>query len=108
MERGLDKQGRWRDVTIAFRMSEAERDLLNAKIRLSGLNKQEYMIHRLLGWEIKVSGNPKVYKALRNQMKEIYEELQRIEAGQIMDDDLIELIRVVAVTLEGMKQEENT
>ena len=105
MERAMDNYGRWRSVTVAFRMSEEEKDLLDAKVRISGLSKQDYIISRLLEWEIKVYGNPKVYKALKDQMKEILEELKRIEAGQIMDDDLIQLIRIVSITLNGMKED---
>ena len=101
----MDNYGRWRSVTVAFRMSEEEKDLLDAKVRISGLSKQDYIISRLLEWEIKVYGNPKVYKALKDQMKEILEELKRIEAGQIMDDDLIQLIRIVSITLNGMKED---
>ena len=105
MERSMDNYGRWRSVTVAFRMSEEESELLDAKVRLSGLTKQDYIIGRLLGWEVKVYGNPKVYKALKNQMNEILDELKRIEAGQIMDDDLLELIRIVSITLNDMKED---
>jgi hypothetical protein len=105
MERVLDKQGRWRNKTVAFRMSPEEDELLEARVRLSGMTKQDYIIHRLQEKEIVVVGNPRVYKALRNQMEQIYVELQRIEAGQLMDDDLLEVIELVAVTLNGMKEE---
>jgi hypothetical protein len=46
-----------------------------------------------------------VYKALKNELAKVLEELQRIEAGQLMDDDLLEVIKLVAVTLNGMKEE---
>jgi hypothetical protein len=46
-----------------------------------------------------------VYKALKNELAKVLEELQRIEAGQLMDDDLLEVIELVAVTLNGMKEE---
>lgn len=40
MERVLDRQGRWRNKVVAFRMSPEEDALLDAKVRLSGLTKQ--------------------------------------------------------------------
>jgi hypothetical protein len=86
-------------------MSPEEDELLEARVRLSGMTKQDYIIHRLQEKEIVVVGNPRVYKALRNQMEQIYVELQRIEAGRLMDDDLLEVIELVAVTLNGMKEE---
>ena len=69
MERVLDQQGRWRNKVEAFRMSPEEDEVLEAKVKLSGLTKQEYIIRRLTDREIIVVGNPRVYKALRGQMK---------------------------------------
>lgn len=105
MERTLDRQGRWRNKTVAFRMSPEENEVLEAKVKLSGLTKQDYIIKRLLGHEIKVIGNQRVYKALRNQMAAIHEQLKCIAAEEPVDDDLLEVIRVVAVTMEGMKED---
>ena len=46
MERVLDQQGRWRNKVVAFRMSPEEDEVLEAKVKLSGLTKQEYIIRR--------------------------------------------------------------
>ena len=43
MERVLDQQGRWRNKVVAFRMSPEEDEVLEAKVKLSGLTKQEYI-----------------------------------------------------------------
>ena len=50
-------------------MSPEEDEVLEAKVKLSGLTKQEYIIRRLTDRGITVVGNPRVYKALRGQMK---------------------------------------
>ena len=99
----LDHQGRWRSKTIAFRMSPEEDAQLNTFVRLSGLTKQDYIIHRLLHREVVVQGNPKVYKALKNQFHEVLAELQRIEGGAGLDEDLVETIRMIADVMNGMK-----
>ena len=54
MERVLDQQGRWRNKVVAFRMSPEEDEVLEAKVKLSGLTKQEYIIRRLTDREITV------------------------------------------------------
>ena len=77
MEKALDRQGRWRSKTVAFRVSPEENNQIEIKVRLSGLTKQDYIVSRLTDREIRVVGNPRVYKALKNQMADIYEELQR-------------------------------
>ena len=40
----LDKQGRWRNKTVSFRVSPEEDELLETAVRLSGLTKQDYII----------------------------------------------------------------
>ena len=101
----LDHQGRWRGKTIAFRMSPEEDAQLNTFVKLSGLTKQDYIIHRLLHREVVVQGNPRVYKALKNQLHEVLAELQRIEGGAGLDMDLMETIRMIADVMNGMKNE---
>ena len=64
----LDQQGRWRNKVVAFRMSPEEDELLETAVRLSGLTKQDYIIRRLQEKEVTVTGNPRVYKALKNEL----------------------------------------
>lgn len=56
-----DRCNRWRNVTVAFRMSPEENEHLNHLVQLSGMTKQDYIIARLLQKEIVVHGNPRVY-----------------------------------------------
>lgn len=103
MERVLDYKGRWRNKTVAFRVSEEEAKLLNDLVALSGLTKQEYIMRRLLNREVMVQGNPRVYKALKNQMERIYEELKRLEECSEENDEMFYTLQVIAITLNGMK-----
>lgn len=105
MERVLDQQGRWRNKVVAFRMSPEEDEVLEAKVKLSGLTKQDYITRRLLNRDIVVQGNPRVYKALRDQLAAVLGELRRMEAGGGVDDELLATIRLITVTLGGMKED---
>lgn len=89
MERSLDYKGRWRNHTVAFRVSDEEAKLLNDLVALSGLTKQEYIIRRLTCRDVVVQGNPRVYKALKNQMAAIHEELKRLETVSPDNDELL-------------------
>lgn len=104
--KNTDDHNRWRNVTVAFRMSPEETEKLNAFVRLSGLSKQDYLIRRVLQQEVTVIGSSRVYKALREQMASTLAELKRIEAGQAVDDDLLDVIRMMTVILDGMKKDE--
>lgn len=104
MERKLDKQGRWRSKTVAFRVSPEEAALIDAKVRMSGLTKQEYIIRRLQERAVTVYGNPRVYKALKKQMTDILTELKRIRIGDPVDEDLKEIIKMMNLIMDGMKE----
>lgn len=103
MERVLDYKGRWRNKTVAFRVSEEEAKLLDDLVALSGLTKQEYIMRRLLNREVVVQGNPRVYKALKNQVERIYDELKRLEKCSGENDEMLYTLQVIAITLNGMK-----
>ena len=77
-----DEHNRWRNKTVAFRVSPEE-------------DKQD----------IVVQGNPRVFKALRNQLAEVLTELQRIEAGGGVNDELLDVIEMIADILGGLKEE---
>ncbi len=105
MDKNLDNKGRWRNRTVAFRVSEEEAKLLDDCVSLSGLTKQDYIIRRLLHREVVVQGNTRVYKALRNQMADIYTELQRIAQESEISDEFQYTLQLVAETLNGLKEE---
>ena len=105
MDKNLDYKGRWRNKTVAFRVSEEEARLINDLVALSGLTKQDYIIRRLQCRDVVVQGNPRVYKALRNQMADIYEELKRLESCSEANDELLYTIQLIAETMNGLKGE---
>ena len=51
-----------------------EDEQIEAAVRLSGLTKQDYITRRLLCRDVVVQGNPKVYKALRDQLAAVLDE----------------------------------
>ena len=105
MEKSLDYKGRWRNHTVAFRVSDEEAKLLNDLVALSGLTKQDYITRRLLCRDVVVQGNPRVYKALKNQMAAIHEELKRMERISPDNDELLYTLQVIAITLDGLNRE---
>ena len=106
MESTLDYKGRWRKHTVAFRVSDEEAKMINDLVALSGLTKQDYITRRLLCRDVVVQGNPRVYKALKNQMAAIYEELKRLKTLSPDNDELLYTLQVIAITLYGLKGED--
>ena len=103
--KNLDKHNRGRNRQVAFRLSPEEADMLDTCVRLSGLTKQDYITRRLLDKSVVVQGNPRVYKALREQFAAVLEELRRIEDGSGMDGELLDTIMMITTIMEGMKED---
>ena len=101
-----DEHGRFRNITVGFRVSPEENEQINIAVALSGLPKQEYCCRRCLNRDIVVQGNPRVYKALRNQLAAVLDELRRIEAAGELRDELLDNIELITRTLNGMKEGE--
>ena len=85
-------------------MSPEEDAQLETAVKLSGLTKQDYIIRKLLDKEVVVQGNPRVYKALRDQLAAVLVELRCMEAGNAPDGDMLETIQLIANIMDGMKE----
>ena len=96
---------RWRNKTVAFRVSPEENEQIDAAVRLSGLTKQDYITKRLLCRDVVVQGNPRVYKALRDELATVLAELWRIRDGANVDSELLDTIRMIAAIMGGMKED---
>ncbi len=104
-DKNLDHKGRWRNLTIAFRVSPEENEEINRRVRLSGLTKQEYITRRCQDQSVVIVGNPRVYKALKQEMAQLrqaMEKLQVIEAEE--HNDLMERFRLIETVYEGMRE----
>lgn len=99
-----DDHNRWRNKTVAFRVSPEEDKQIETYVRLSGLTKQDYITRRLTDKDVVVQGNPRVYKALRNNLADVLTELKRIENGGSVNDELLDLIKMIADILGGLKE----
>ena len=75
-----DNKNRWRNITVGFR--------------------------RCLNQDVVVQGNPRVFKALKTELAAVLTELKRIEAGNSVDEELLNVIELIAVILGGLKGED--
>ena len=67
-KKNYDNHNRWRNKTVAFRVS-AEEDLqLETLVKLTGLTKQDYIIRRLLERDVVVQGFVNLWVALHHHI----------------------------------------
>lgn len=95
-EKNLDPQGRMRSKTVAFRMSPEEADLLQRYADMSGMTKQDYLISRVLQREVTVIPNKRMQLYMEENMLHVFKELRRLDAGQVLPQDLSELVGMLA------------
>ena len=100
--KSLDHKGRFRGKIVSFRCSEEENAALDTAVQLSGLTKQDYIISRVLGREIIVQPNPRVYKALKDKLAMVLNELRKNESAA-ENSDLLDTINLITATLGGIK-----
>ena len=100
-----DNHNCWRNKTVSFRVSPEEDTQIETFVKLSGLTKQDYITRRLTDKDVVVQGNPRVYKALRNQLAAVLDELRRIKTGGSVNDELLDVIEMIAAIMDGMKEE---
>ena len=104
-EKARDGQGRWRSKTIAFRISPEENKMLEDFVRLSGLTKQEYLIQRALNRDVSVIPNPRVHKALREQMHKMCEEFHRLHSVNDLSPEMLAVFEMTSRIFEGLGSE---
>lgn len=99
--KNVDSHNRLRSVVVGFRMSPEEAGLLNSLVKVSGLNKQDYLINRALQRNVIVNGNPRVYIGLKKELFALYNEFQRLNnCSQITDEQLILLNQIMKILNE--------
>ena len=83
-EKNRDNKNRWRNVTIAFRMSPEENEELDLRVKLCGYQtRQEYIIESVLHQKVTAVGNPLMLVQFRKQLRGIEEELKAVYAPYV-------------------------
>lgn len=103
-----DDKNRWRNKTIAFRLSPEEDEELNKRYKLLGYRtKQNYIIDSVLKNKVVAMGNMEMIYQFRQSLKEILTELKRIDKAEDLDEELTIPIRTMLEIIEAMKAQAN-
>ena len=103
--KNLDRKGRLRNKTVAFRMSEEESRELDHRWRLCGFRtKQDYLIQAALYCEVKAYGMPMMFVQFRKDLQRIEMELTRIDSYGDLDEELMAPIHTMLEILEAFER----
>ncbi|MDY5661018.1 MAG: hypothetical protein SPG07_00145 [Coriobacteriales bacterium] len=100
--KNLDQHGRLRSKCITFRMSEQEAKHLDDLVAVSGMNKQDYIISKLLDREVVVKPNSRVQKALRMQLEDVARELSRLTRIDEAEPETLEMAKHLIEVCESL------
>jgi len=87
---------RVRSKTMAFRVTPEEYEEICELARLSGMDRQDYIVSRLKNKEIVVKPSPRVHKALKDDMARVYAQLLRIRQGGALGPSLERTVRLLS------------
>lgn len=101
---GTENYKRVRCKYVNFRVTPKEAEELDKYVALSGLQKQEYLVSKVLNRDVVVNGNPRVFKSLIKTMVDILVELKRINDSSEMNKEFLELIKYVEDLCERLNE----
>lgn len=104
-ERKMDKKNRWRNTSVAFRLSKEEAEELNNRVKLCGYpTKQDYIVDSVLNQKVVAVGNPLMVVQFRKHLRIIEEELRAIERVEEIGEELFTPLRTMLEILEAFEQ----
>lgn len=107
MSKKREAHNRYRNITISFRVTAAEKKEIFDAIKLTGLRKQDYIIKRLTNRDITVTPNPRVYKALKETVNEMKEELKKNNNVNEIPSYVEKNLKTINTMMEQMKGDSN-
>ncbi|MBO4456911.1 MAG: hypothetical protein J5802_04260 [Butyrivibrio sp.] len=73
----VDEHRRHRDIFLNFRMTQKEKDLIEARIATTGMAKATFFIESCLYQKILVKGNIKSFTAIRETLRDLSEKIDK-------------------------------
>ncbi|MCD8089681.1 MAG: hypothetical protein LUD81_03500 [Clostridiales bacterium] len=87
-KKNTDTKNKWRNKTIAFRISPQEEQQLSLNVKLCGFRtRQDYILQCLLNHSIIAVGNPLMFISFKRQLNKISAELETNSHTEIGEEN---------------------
>jgi nitrogenase subunit NifH len=100
------EKNRVRNIIMNFRVSPQEKELIDNRIRLSGLARGDFFIQSCTRQKIVTTGNIKTFDAIRESVKKIDGHLQEIRMAEELDEGILVELRTILELLDSIYNEE--
>ena len=101
---------RKRNIIINFRVSPEEKQMIEERVKLSGMAKGEYFIQSCMHQKISVLGNIRTFDAIKESVSKLDRKLMELQSVEELDEVTLESLRMVLELLDGIynkTEEEN-
>lgn len=99
-------EARKRPLTIAFRITPELNKQINLLVAASGMTKQDFITSKLMDLEVTIVPSCNTYVALRDEMREVCRQLNRIRKNSPVDPDLLALCDKLADLFLGLRADD--
>lgn len=105
-----DEKKRKRSIIMNFRVSPEEKQMIEERVKLSGMAKGEYFIQSCMHQKISVLGNVRTFDAIKESVSKLDRKLMELQSVEELDEVTLESLRMVLELLDGIynkREEEN-
>lgn len=105
-----DEKKRKRNIIMNFRVSPEEKQMIEERVKLSGMAKGEYFIQSCMHQKISVLGNIRTFDAIKESVSKLDRKLMELQSVKELDEVTLESLRMVLELLDGIynkREEEN-
>lgn len=101
-----NEKNRARNVIMNFRVSAKEKELIEARVAMSGLPKAEFFIESCLYQAILVKGNIKTFTEIKNKITQLEISLKEDNDLSKLEPAQIESLRIILEILDSVLKKE--
>ena len=106
-EKIRDPKNRWRNETVAFRVSREEAQDIEDRVKLCGYRtKREYLADAAINQKIIAKGNPMMIVQFRRDIQRIEARLMELNGIEEMEEELLTPIRTMLEIMEAFAENE--
>lgn len=103
-----EEKKRKRSVIVNFRVTPEEKKLLDNRIEISGMQRQDYFIKSCLYQKIITYGNIRTFDVMRKKVVEINKHLNLISKSEELGLEILESLRMILEMLDGLVEEDGS
>ena len=90
-----NEKNRVRNVIMNFRVSPTEKELIETRIKLTGMLKSKFFIQSCLYQTILVKGNIKTFTEIKKQIEQISKQINKNPNLEEIEPEQVESLRII-------------